>query len=195
MFNKLTKTAAALAICFAVAGCQDSYELGENSKNPSLTGQTRITTLFNGAVEKGQHVTIKGYHLEEDTRYTFDGSVTINGDLPDKSRLIVNNGKVVVNGNVGEEARIDVDLPIDKHRESYMCMQYNVALKMMMPSTCWKTVIDGLTYSQDTDPAITVNGHVDDNARLTTNGGIHVRSHGEGLKYSTGFDRPFTIRR
>lgn len=193
--SNLSRIATPLLVCFALSACGQNAILGENSEDPNLRGHTTITELFNGATTKGTHLTIEGSKLEPDTRYTYNGNVTINGDFPAKSRLDVQHGKIVVNGNVGDSAKLSTDLPIDTHRESYGCIQYNIILKMPMPSTCWKTVVDGLTFPNDNDPAITVNGHVGDNAKLFSNAGITIKSAGEDIQYTTGFDRPFTLGR
>lgn len=172
-FARAFATVAAAAL---LTGC-DNNDIGPTADRQELKGDIRNEVVFTGGPEQA-HTTLSARFLEAGKHYRVQGKLTIEGDIPEKTSITVQNGELVVNGSVGAGSRLHADVPTVTHRERYTttCVQFNPALKITtaLPCTKFKTVLDGLKYD-DPDPAITVTGRAAEDVEFTTHGAVRVR--------------------
>ncbi len=169
-----------LGLTFLLSAC--GTDLCPDKPTEDAIGYTSNAKIFNGSTKHGKVCTVSAHKLQEDESYRLrEGLLYINGDLPNDVSLTVDSGKIVVNGNLGLNNSLKAKAPIKTHteRESYVCMQYNAALKMSTLSTCYKsvTIFDGYAYPNDHDPSIIINGRVNSSSKLTGNSGLYIRDY------------------
>lgn len=174
--KRLAMGITSLSLAFLAACGQPAAKLGDAAETPDLRGSTVTETVFAGGTAD-RHTTIDATALKSGQHYAITGTLTINGDLPEKTKLDVINGTLTINGDVGAHSRLNVQLPIVTHSETHImpmtivsscgrnCMTTRVT---MIPVT--STVIDGLRYPRDPHPAVTITGNVHDDVRITSNG-------------------------
>lgn len=168
---------AATCAAALLTGCGKTHNIGAEAENPNLKGNVSYEEVFTGAPAM-PHTRLSAQFLQAGQRYRVSGALTIDGNIPERVRLTVDNGELTVNGNVGGQSRIEVNVPLVTHSQSYSstCLMYNAALKMSTPYPCtkYKTVIDGLKYD-DPDPAIRITGQAGEDVKLSTQGAISLR--------------------
>lgn len=173
------KGALILAFTAALAGC-GGQQIGPGAKDPNLAGETTITQVFNGG-PAGNSTHISGAALKAGESYEASGRLTIDGSIPDKAKVTVNDGKLVVNGDVGNSVRITVSQPIKTHTEYHTgyCFGYDYAsgkfeYSYKMTPRCESTVTDGLTYN-DPEAAVNIKGGIGLKTSIDTPGVIVVQ--------------------
>lgn len=197
--QKLMKgTLFSLTIAFLASCGYPSHRLGAEADkdDPQLKGTEKMEVMFNGASAQ-KHLTIDGTALKSKNEYVYDGSVTINGDVPRESRIIVHGGKLDVTGNVGSQSEINVDLPVRTHQEThivlvpiYHSMGKYGGYTTLVPMPVTNTITDGLLYEADNGPALKVNGTVGDTVTVATNAGVEAKDWGVMFKCKTDWGRP-----
>src|SRR5690606_16402895 len=75
-------------------------------------GQSSYSQVFNGAAAQ-KICTVDGTELLPNTRYSFEGGLVINGEVPANVVIVANNGKLVVNGNVSDSAKLVGKVPVE----------------------------------------------------------------------------------
>lgn len=176
---KKTIRSIAFATCAAalLTGCGKTHDLGPQAETSGLKGDVTYEEVFTGAPAM-PHTRLSAQFLQAGQSYRVNGALTIDGNIPERVHLTVHNGELTVNGSVGGQSRIEVNVPLVTHRQSYSstCLMYNAALKMSTPYPCtqYRTVIDGLKYD-DPDPAIRITGQAGENVKLSTQGAISLR--------------------
>jgi len=191
--KKLGIAATCLSLAF-LAGCGPTPQhLGADAKDPNLHGTTAITQVYTDAPQQSV-LTIDGHALKTDSRYTYNGTLVIKGDVPAKTEIDVSNGKLFVTGNVGSEATLDVKMPVRTHDEtSIMLMPIvtscgnNCTTTMLMPMPVTNTIEDGLVHAGDTAPAVKVDGTIGNKVQVSTNGGIQAAGWGTEFRAATGY--------
>jgi hypothetical protein len=169
---------AALACVFAgaLAGCGE--KIGEGA-DPDLRGTTSLSQVFNGGPLQSD-TRISATALKEKKSYHASGKLTIDGDIPEKASITVNDGKLVINGNVGDGVKLHVSQPIKTHTEyttgwcygyDYSSGRYEYSFKMT--PRCSQTVTDGLVYD-DPEPAVEIKGGAGKGVTISTPGAIVV---------------------
>ncbi len=170
-------TATSLSLAFLAACGQPANKLGNDARDPALRGDVAAEQVFTGGPVNTPHTTIDGAALRAGQRYVIDGALTINGNVPERTTIEVNNGRLAITGDVGAQSRIDVQLPIVTHDETTMmlipmtmsCGQ-NCTTTTMIMSPVTSTIIDGLKYPADTRPAVTIGGVVGADTTISSNG-------------------------
>jgi len=176
-FARAFATVAAAAL---LAGC-DNNDIGPTADREELKGDIRNEVVFTGGPEQ-THTTLSARFLEAGKHYRVQGKLTIDGDIPEKTSISVQNGELVVNGSVGAGSRLNVDVPVVTHTNSWTGPGYCYGLgfdgKMgfRFSNFCHhsETVLDGLKYN-DPDAAITVTGRTAENVTFSTHGAVSVR--------------------
>ncbi|TAL39741.1 MAG: hypothetical protein EPN97_01925 [Alphaproteobacteria bacterium] len=176
-----------LSMVFLAACGYPGHQLGQD---PGLQGTTVVEAMFDGAAAQ-KHLTIDGASLQSKNAYSYSGPVTIRGDVPANTEISIENGRLEVTGNVGAETKIDVQMPVRTHQESYTYTTFMMVGKVMMPMvhTGHRTVIDGLAFPGDTHPAVKVDGTIGNKVTIRANGGIEAGGWGTELKVETGYGR------
>ena len=180
-FNRVRKTMAVAATSLSLAflaGCgQPANKIGGDARDQSLRGSTTAEQVFTGGPTNSPHTTIDGVVLRAGQRYVVDGTLTINGNVPDRTTIEVNNGRLTVTGDVGNQSRIDVQLPIITHDETTTMLMpmttscgQNCTMTTMMVMPVTNTIIDGLKYPNDTRPAVTIGGVIGTETSISSNG-------------------------
>ena len=199
-FSKAAKKLKIAALpCLALvfmAGCGPApQQLGDAAKDPALHGASSVTMVYTDAAPE-RVLTVDGGGLKPDSRYVYDGSLVVRGNLPANTEVDVTNGKLEVTGNVGDGSRIDVRLPVLTHTESGMILMpmtmscgQNCTTTYLMPMPTTNTVEDGLAHPGDTEPAVKVDGVIGNKVHVTTNGGIQAAGWGTEFKAGTGYGR------
>lgn len=170
-------TATSLSLAFLAACGQPANKLGNDARDPVLRGDVTAEQVFTGGPANTPHTTIDGAALRAGQRYVVEGALTINGNVPERATIEVNNGRLAVTGDVGNQSRIDVQLPIITHDETSMMLMpmttscgqnCTMTTMMMMPVT--STIIDGLRYPDDARPAVTIGGVIGTDTTISSNG-------------------------
>lgn len=181
--HSLTLAFATTAAAALLTGCDlRNNHIGPTAERDELKGSIRNEQVFTGGPEQ-THTTISAAVLKPGKSYQANGALTIEGDIPEKTRLYVNHGELTVRGSIGKEAFVQVAVPLVTHTESYRgpgyCYKMNGSYGYSSFCRHTKTIVDGLRYD-DPDPAIRVTGRVDDTAKLTTAGAVEIR--GQNIK-------------
>ncbi len=212
MYSKFYKNLSIVALSFGLVACfKDPIPLGPDSPDEWLQGtQERIElfeTLSNENPKFGNHLTIHSNGLKSGEDYSYYGSLTVNGDIPEDVDIYLEHGKFVLNGNLGEGSEVKVKLQEEFHtlretayRETLWADESTSCyiLPEIQPLACEKYIkvtrfAVGLEYRHDTDPAIDINGHAGKKTRLIANAGVEVDSHHKKAKIKTGWDRPTVV--
>ncbi len=200
-FSRAAKKAGiALSACFLAAsltGCGPSPQhLGDMAKDPGLHGATVVTMVYKDAAPE-KVLTVDAHALKTDSRYVYDGSLVVKGDVPANTEIDVSNGKLEVTGNVGSGDKLDVQLPVITHDETNIVLMpmsmscgTNCTTTYLMPMPVTSTVEDGLAHPNDPGPAVKVVGAIGNKVTINTNGGIQAGSWGTEFKARTGYGRP-----
>jgi hypothetical protein len=191
VFHRVARKAGlglcALTLAFT-AGCgYPSHQLGQD---PAVPATAVTESMFDGAAAQ-QHVFIDGASLQAKNNYTYDGPVTVRGNVPANTEIKIENGRLEVTGNVGSGSTIDVQMPVNSHDETYHYTTFMMVGKVMIPmmQTGHRTIIDGLAFPNDQHAAVRVAGAIGDNVTIHTNGGIQAGAWGTELKVETGYGR------
>lgn len=184
-----------LSLAFLTACGPAPQTLGSAAKDPHLHGATAVTMVYTGAAPQNV-LTIEGAALKPESRYVYDGSLVIRGDVPARTEVDVANGKLEVTGNVGDESKLEVKLPVLTHEETSIILMpmtmscgNNCTTTYLMPMPVTNTIEDGLAHPADTGPAVKVDGRIGNRVRVSTNGGIEAGGWGTEFKASTGYGR------
>ncbi len=184
-----------LSLAFLTACGPAPQHLGAGAKTPDLLGTTAITQVYTDAAPQSV-LTIDGHALKAESRYVYNGTLVIKGDVPAKTEIDVTNGKLEVTGNVSSEAKIDVSLPVITHQQTDIILMpmtmscgNNCTTTYLMPMPVTTTIEDGLAHPADTGPAVKVDGAIGNRVQVTTNGGIHAGAWGTEFKAHTGYGR------
>lgn len=178
MKNKYHLVFATVAAAALLTGCDTrNYDIGPGAERDELKGSVRHEQVFTGGPQQ-PHTTLSARFLEAGRSYRVQGALTIEGDVPEKTSITVYNGELTVNGRVGDGARLQANIPLVTHTESYRgpgyCMKFNGQFGYSNFCRHTKTIVDGLKYD-DPDPAIRISGSMGENVRLVTDGAISVR--------------------
>jgi hypothetical protein len=193
--KKLGLALCCLSMIFMTACGPSPQRLGDMAKDPGLHGSTSIAMVYKDAAPE-RVLTVDGHALKTESRYVYNGTLVIKGDVPAKTEIDVTNGKLEVTGNVGSESTIDVRLPVLTHQVTDIILMpmsmscgENCTTTYLMPMPVTRTVEDGLAHPGDTGPAVTVDGAVGNKVKITANGGIHANTWGTEFKARTGYGR------
>lgn len=167
IFNKAF---VGLSIVFLAACGYPSHKLGRDAENPGLRGETKTEVMFRGA-GASNHLILPSDSLKSENEYTYNGSLTILGDVPANTDIEVYNGKLHITGSVGEGSEIETNVPVTTHQESYTYYTTMTIGKTttMVPHTGYRTVIDGYYFSRDTGPSVVIDGGIANKVEITTN--------------------------
>jgi hypothetical protein len=194
--KKLGIALSGLTLAFTMTACGPSPQtLGPAATDAGLRGSTAITMVYKDAAAE-RVLTVDGASLKAESRYVYDGTLVVRGDIPSKTEIDVTNGKLEVTGNVGSGSTLDVRLPVLTHTEDdtilmpmTMSCGENCTTTILMPMPSTRTVEDGLAHPGDTGAAVKVDGQIGDKVTITTNGGIEASSWGTEFKAATGYGR------
>ncbi len=176
-FARVFATVAAAALLTAC----DNNDIGPTADKEALKGDTQTEVVFTGGPEQ-PHTTLSARFLEAGKHYRVEGKLTINGDIPEKTTISVRNGELVVNGNVGAGSKLNVDVPVVTHTDSWTGPGYcyglgfdgKIGFRYSAFCNHSETVLDGLKYN-DPDAAITVTGRAADDVKFSTHGAVSIR--------------------
>lgn len=176
-FARVFATVAAAALLTAC----DNNDIGPTADKEALKGDTQTEVVFTGGPEQ-PHTTLSARFLEAGKHYRVEGKLTINGDIPEKTTISVRNGELVVNGNVGAGSKLNVDVPVVTHTNSWTGPGYcyglgfdgKIGFRYSAFCNHSETILDGLKYD-DPDAAITVTGRAADDVKFSTHGAVSVR--------------------
>lgn len=170
---------AATAAAALLTGCDmRNNDIGPTAERDELKGSTLQEQVFTGGPQQA-HTTLSARFLKSGQRYYAQGSLTIEGDIPEKTSITVKNGELTVKGDVGKEARLDAIIPLVTHTKHWRGPGYcyrPLKGSFGYSSFCShsKTIVDGMKYD-DADPAIRVTGRTHETAKLSSAGAIEVR--------------------
>ncbi|HRI77857.1 MAG TPA: hypothetical protein PLX33_12825 [Alphaproteobacteria bacterium] len=170
---------AATAAAALLTGCDmRNNDIGPTAERDELKGSTLQEQVFTGGPLQ-PHTTLSARFLKPGQRYYAQGSLTIEGDIPEKTSITVKHGELTVKGDVGKEARLDAAIPLVTHTEHWRGPGYCYRpLKGSFGYSAFcshsKTIVDGMKYD-DADPAIRVTGRAHETAKLSSAGAIEVR--------------------
>lgn len=163
---------AAMAVPLALAGCMTPTTQLCPSDGPGI-GETSYSEVFNGASGAHKVCTVKASDLQSGGKYSFDnGLLVVEGNVPAQSKISVSNGKMFVTGDVEQGSTIKVKVPEEFSSYTTMVPMMIGKTMMMMPQTHY--TFEGFTYSNDTDPAIIIDGDLHSTSSVTSNHGTHV---------------------
>jgi hypothetical protein len=171
---------ATVAAAALLTAC-DNNDIGPTADKEALKGDTQTEVVFTGGPEQ-PHTTLSARFLEAGKHYRVEGKLTINGDIPEKTTISVRNGELVVNGNVGAGSKLNVDVPVVTHTNSWTGPGYcyglgfdgKIGFRYSAFCNHSETILDGLKYN-DPDAAITVTGRAADDVKFSTHGAVSVR--------------------
>lgn len=197
--NLVKKIGLGLTFALFAACGYPSHQLGHNAddQEPELKGTTKTEVVFKDG-DPEDHLTINAKALKPENKYIYENSLTINGNIPAKTVIIVENGKLVVNGDVGAQSELQVHAPERTHQKTDIVLVpiYHSTGKSgyttLTPMPVTETIIDGLLYPQDNSPGVEIHGSVRDSVKISVNGGIAAEAFGKALKMQTGYGRPVT---
>lgn len=164
-----------LSIIFLAACGYPSHRLGPGADNAGLVGETKTEVMFEGAAAS-DHLFLPSDSLNSKNEYTYNGSLTILGDVPANTDIEVYNGKLHITGSVGEGSEIESNVPVTTHQESYTYYTTMMVGKtsMLIPHTGYRTVIDGYYFSNDAGPSVVIDGGIGNKVEVSTNGDLVV---------------------
>lgn len=172
----LGRLALACVFAGALAGCGE--KIGEGA-DPGLRGTTSLSQVFNGGPLQND-TRISAHALKPKKSYHASGRLTIDGDIPEKASITVNDGKLVVNGSVGDGVSLRVSQPVKTHTEykTGWCYGYDYSsghfeYSYKMTPRCSETVTDGLVYD-DAAPAVEIKGGAGKDVTISTPGAIVI---------------------
>jgi hypothetical protein len=165
-------TVATMVAPLALAACMQPG-LPLCPKEGEGIGQSSYSMVFNGAAQMQKVCKINGSDLKDNMYYNYDdGLLVIKGDVPGNTAVKVTNGKLLVDGNVGPGAKVASYVPELTHTYTTFVPIYTGKTFVIVPMI--HTVFDGFRYQQDNDPAMIIKGSVDQDARVSSNHGIHI---------------------
>jgi hypothetical protein len=111
--------------------------------------------------------------------------------VPEGTRITVSKGKLHVTGDIGAKAKVEVTVPLAGYRDSYTCTM--LVGKVVVPSTCYRTIFTGLAYPADRDPAIRIDGSIGTKAKVESNAGVTAACSASNAKLKTAWGRDIVI--
>lgn len=167
---------AALAVPLVLAGCgQPATQLCPTDQ-PGI-GESSVAQIFNGASGAHKVCNVQGADLQANGNYAFDnGLLVIDGNVPTNAKINVSNGKLYVSGNIEQGAKIKAEVPEvhSSYTTTALIPIFNGKTTMLIPTTQTHYKFEHFKYQNDTDPAVIVDGSVEDSAKVTSNHDIHV---------------------
>lgn len=172
--NLLKKFAIAtlMAAPLALTGCGTPATLLCPDNGPGL-GTATVSRVFNdAATQKVCH--LRGADLATNGRYAMEGegTVVIDGNVPDGARVTVTSGKLFVNGAVGTDATLKANVPEDM--ESYTALLPVLMGKTFMVMPVQRTRFDDFTHKADNGAAVNIAGDIGAGSNVRTNHGLAV---------------------
>lgn len=104
--RKILTFAFASAALLAAGGCT------QNQINPADNAQTSVSTVEIMPGRSIKHTTVEASALQPGNWYKVKGQLTINGNLPDNTKIQTEGGPLVVNGNVGKADLRAFSIPV-----------------------------------------------------------------------------------
>ena len=169
--------AAAMVLPLALGGCmQPTTQLCPTSGQPGI-GEASVAQVFNGASGAHNVCTVSGADLQQGGKYSYDGGLLIiDGNVPAEARVSVPHGKLYVSGDIGQDATVKAEVPeVHSTYTTTGLMPISTGKTVMMiPTTQTHYKFEHFKYQNDTDPAVIIEGAVEDGARVTSNHDIYV---------------------
>lgn len=121
------KRLMAVLFILSLSACAPATQLGSGAAQPSLQGRVTQETIFRGGPVQ-DHTHVRGSDLAAGQTYSVRGMLTVDGDVPPKTTLLVQLGRLVVNGNVGDDVKLRVNVPVVSHSAYIGCMDDDFGL-------------------------------------------------------------------
>lgn len=139
----------------------------EINPNSYLVGSEPMEVILPYSGKPVKAVRIKGEQLEAGETYIFDEpmKLIIDGNIPEKTSIVVEKGSLEVTGDVGYRASLIVKVPSFQQKKFYPCVQLDEKGNPI-EAICSDIKELGPRPPYNSDAAIVIGGKVDKTAKI-----------------------------